>query len=180
MRHSVNRMLREFALIGSGTSELSKRPPSSEFNAYRVSYGEAVNKSISCSGLDVRFLCQGPDVLKNSVGRTGALSLWTSDVVWGRCELCNLRYASASGEQVALVRFRARACHSTWRHCPDFRAQPVQPLDEESSPIALLIAVRCSSPTRTTKYSMEAGLQDVGGCYILGDTIGPWIVANLG
>lgn len=89
-------------------------------------------------------------------------------MVWGRCDLCNLRYASRAAGKVALVRFRARACHSTWRHCPDFRAQPVQPLDEETvSNCPFDSGAVLLTKAGTTKYSMEAGLQDVGGCYIL-------------
>jgi ubiquinone/menaquinone biosynthesis C-methylase UbiE len=59
---------------------LSKPPSSNEFDAYRLSYGDAVNKSISFSGLDVDFFTRAKavrllDILTDLIGPPGALSL---------------------------------------------------------------------------------------------------------
>lgn len=67
-------------MIVLGNPELNKRQPTSEFDAYRDTYGDAVNKSIAFSGLDVDFFTRAKavrllDVLTNLLGPTKSLSL---------------------------------------------------------------------------------------------------------
>ena len=55
-------------------------PPGAEFDAYRSSYSDAVNRSISFSGLDVDFFTRAKavrllDILGDLIGPPEALSL---------------------------------------------------------------------------------------------------------
>jgi SAM-dependent methyltransferase len=59
---------------------LDTRPPRSEFDAYRASYSDVVNQSISFSGLDVDFFTRAKaarllDALADMIGPTERLSL---------------------------------------------------------------------------------------------------------